>query len=41
MINNIILGNPDFEKEVEGSDFINVSEFFSDTIQGENFVGYP
>lgn len=41
MINNIILGNPEFEKEVEGIDYINVAELFSDTIQGENFIGYP
>lgn len=38
----IIEGNPTFKKVVpKGESFINVSEFFCDTIQGENFVGWP
>jgi len=37
----IIKGFPDFKRVVEGTDFLEVSEFFCDTIQGENFVGYP
>jgi organic radical activating enzyme len=38
----IIAGNPTFKREVLAHDrFINVSEFFCDTIQGENFVGWP
>lgn len=38
----MIGGNPTFKKTVpEGKPFINVSEFFCDTVQGENFVGWP
>lgn len=41
-IKSIISGNPTFTKTVpEGKPFLNVAEFFYDTIQGENFVGYP
>lgn len=41
-IKSIISGNPTFTKTVpEGVPFINVAEFFYDTIQGENFVGWP
>jgi len=39
---SLIEGNPTFKKDVpQGEPFINVSEFFCDTIQGENFVGWP
>lgn len=42
MANSIISGNPTFTKETPiGEPFINVAEFFCDTIQGENFVGWP
>lgn len=38
----IIEGNPTFKKTTpKGGAYINVSEFFCDTIQGENFVGWP
>lgn len=38
----IIVSNPTFIKETPQHDqFINVAEFFCDTIQGENFVGWP
>lgn len=38
----LIKGNPTFTKTVpEGVDYLDVAEFFSDTIQGENFVGWP
>lgn len=38
----IIEGNPSFKRlEPVGEPFINVAEFFCDTIQGENFVGWP
>lgn len=38
----IIASNPNFNKKVEeGIQFLQVSEFFCDTIQGENFIGYP
>lgn len=41
-IKSIISGNPTFTKTVpEGVPFLNVAEFFYDTIQGENFVGWP
>jgi 7-carboxy-7-deazaguanine synthase len=42
MPKTLIEGNPSFKKEVPNHDrFIDVAEFFCDTIQGENFVGYP
>lgn len=37
----MIEGNPSFKKEKPQTDYLNVAEFFCDTIQGENFVGYP
>jgi organic radical activating enzyme len=37
----IIKGNPNFKRNVGSTDFLKVSEFFCNTIQGENFVGYP
>lgn len=42
MIKTIIAGNPDFKKDVpQGELYLDVAEFFCDTIQGENFVGWP
>lgn len=38
---SIIPANPADSRTVLKSDFLNVAEFFCDTIQGENFVGYP
>lgn len=40
----IIKGNPEFIRdfdELNNEPFLEVAEFFADTIQGENFVGYP
>ena len=38
----IIEANPAFKKAVPDTDrYIDVAEFFCDTIQGENFVGWP
>lgn len=38
----IIEGNPTFKKAIpQTDDYLNVAEFFCDTIQGENFVGWP
>jgi len=37
----MIEGNPSFKKEKPQINYLNVAEFFCDTIQGENFVGYP
>lgn len=38
----IIEANPAFQKVVSNSDqVIEVAEFFCDTIQGENFIGWP
>lgn len=40
----MIKGNPDFIRDFDdlnGEPFLEVAEFFADTIQGENFVGYP
>jgi 7-carboxy-7-deazaguanine synthase len=38
----IIEANPSLKRALPFTDrFINVSEFFCDTIQGENFVGWP
>lgn len=38
----IIGAKPTFKKEVDTHlPFLNVAEFFCDTIQGENFIGYP
>ena len=38
----IISANPDFKKEVPATDrYLEVAEFFCDTIQGENFIGWP
>lgn len=41
-INQIIQGNP-IEKRIinKNQPFLNISEFFGPTIQGENFVGFP
>ena len=42
MVKTIISANPTFEKPTpETGTFLRVAEFFYDTIQGENFVGYP
>lgn len=42
MAKQLIESNPAFKKTVpQGEPFIDVSEFFCDTIQGENFVGWP
>lgn len=42
MSTTLISSNPDFKKKKpDGKDYLNVSEFFSDTLQGENFVGWP
>lgn len=41
-IKQLILANPDFKKEIpEGEPFLEIAEFFCDTIQGENFIGWP
>lgn len=41
-IKQIIKSNPDFVKTVpEGVPYLSIAEFFYDTIQGENFVGWP
>jgi len=37
----IIAGNPTFKKDIPNELFINIAEFFCDTIQGENMVGWP
>lgn len=37
----IIKANPSFKKEVDTHESLYVSEFFCDTIQGENFIGAP
>jgi len=36
---NLLTNNPPYDNPTFG--FLEVSEFFADTIQGENFVGYP
>jgi organic radical activating enzyme len=42
MPKTIIESYPDFTRRVDPNEpFLNVAEFFMDTIQGENFVGYP
>lgn len=42
MSNIIIAANPSFKRErPKDQRFLDISEFFCDTIQGENFVGYP
>jgi len=42
MPKTIIESYPDFDRRVNPDEpFLNVSEFFMDTIQGENLVGYP
>jgi 7-carboxy-7-deazaguanine synthase len=42
MSNIIIEANPSFHKVVSETErFIDVAEFFCDTIQGENFIGWP
>lgn len=42
MPKTIIESYPDFTRRVDPNEpFLNVSEFFMDTLQGENFVGYP
>ncbi len=41
MSKTIIAANPTFIKEKPEEDFLQISEFFYDTIQGENFVGIP
>lgn len=45
-VKTLIESNPKFNREpldIESSfgEILNVSEFFYDTIQGENFIGYP
>ena len=40
-VKTIIPAFPKFSKAIPRQAFLNVSEFFFDTIQGENFVGYP
>ena len=40
MPNSLILSNPDFKKPAPEGPHLNVAEFFSDTIQGEN-IYYP
>ncbi len=37
----IIKARPDFIQNITSVDLLEISEFFYDTIQGENFVGYP
>ena len=42
MSNVIIKGNPNFVKTVKEDDnYLDIAEFFSDTIQGENYMGWP
>jgi 7-carboxy-7-deazaguanine synthase len=42
IVKQIIKSNPADKREVpEGSDFLNISEFFCDSLQGENFIGWP
>lgn len=38
---SIIRANPINKREIPEGNFLKVSEFFCDTIQGENFVGWP
>ena len=41
-VKTIIKAFPDFQKEIPtGEPYLEVAEFFFDTIQGENFIGYP
>lgn len=43
IVKTLIAANPTFKKEKPSPDvpFLEVAEFFCDTIQGENFVGWP
>jgi 7-carboxy-7-deazaguanine synthase len=41
IIRAIPAGGDPVKKKPEGKDILRISEFFCDTIQGENFVGYP
>lgn len=42
MIKTLIASRPDFKREVEGNNFLEVAEFFTDTIQGEGIhIGHP
>ena len=42
MPRTLIESNPTFKKELQkGAQHIDVAEFFTDTIQGENFMGFP
>lgn len=43
MIKTLIASNPTVRKDYppRGTPFLQIAEFFYDTIQGENFVGYP
>lgn len=42
MPKTLIAANPTFQKDVDTNNgFLEVSEFFCDTIQGENFIGWP
>lgn len=41
ILKQIIKANPDFIRTVNSSEVLSVSELFCNTIQGENFVGYP
>jgi 7-carboxy-7-deazaguanine synthase len=42
MIKQLITANPTFTKTIPTDEpYLEIAEFFCDTIQGENFVGYP
>ncbi len=41
MIKTIIAGNPTFDRTTPKEPYLDIAEFFCDTIQGENFVGWP
>lgn len=42
MSTTLISSNPTFKKDKpDHENYLNVAEFFSDTLQGENFVGWP
>ena len=41
MSKTLIAANPDFRREIPNEPYLNISEMFSDTIQGENFMGDP
>jgi len=41
-VKQLITANPEFKKPTpDHDDYLNVAELFQDTIQGENFVGWP